>query len=560
MRSWGRSCCLLFVTPLLMAGLAGAAQAAPVTLDFESGAAPGALVTNQYGPPGTAAGPTFMTAAEDGLKGVECGAPHLSSSFKAHSGSRELKLDGCEGGEFWRSDTFFSLGYSTERVEYYVASNTPKGSTTVTSTAFNAAGTLLSQQETTIPAASEPLYEPVVLESLTGEIAAVAVQLGRNFHTEPTSSTGVSEGAGNTDVLLDDLTYYPPASPPESSFRLGASPAAVATSEGNEVTVKIPVTWTNNPNPSGSPVELEAITPKGVKASFSENPTSSGSSTMTLKIAKGSGAFSGAVTVNGYVGKGTVSEKTSSVAVPLSISPAVELTGVEPLTLAPCTPGVLHLHALVPSYVTEPVSFFVDAGNQPAVSIAEISGGHVSSGSQAETTVATTPAVGGREATATVTFSTAAGAKPAGPAAYAVSALTGEYAEVTHFNNMAVEAGQVDRAVYPKSTVAETSVSTPALHQLASQVEPRRARLLSRHQGRGGRWHGRQRNRKPGNTGIDRAGRNLCDLPGASRSAQRPGRSRPAQRRLLPGSAPGSARLPQHLRLQLEKSRLRPAP
>src|SRR5262249_46223933 len=87
---------------LLYLGVPAAASAAPVTLDFESGATVGEKVTNQYGPPGTPAGPKFEQGIEAGFAGLECGPPKLvNEPSLAHSGSNSLLLNGCENGEFW---------------------------------------------------------------------------------------------------------------------------------------------------------------------------------------------------------------------------------------------------------------------------------------------------------------------------------------------------------------------------------------------------------------------------------------------------------------------------
>jgi len=455
---------------------ASSAQAAPVPINFESGAGLNEAVTNQYGPPGTPAGPTFMAGTEAGLKGVGCAPPHLVNTYKAHSGTHELKLDGCEGGEFWPSDAFFSLGYSTEKVEFWVASDTPLAGSTVTSTAFNSKGEWFLQHETELPSSSEPLYEPVTLESAGGEIASVAIQLGKNFGTEPKSSTGVSEGAGNTDVLVDDLTYYPPASPPESSFRLGAKPPAVATTAGNQVAVKIPVTWTNNPEPSKSPVQFEVSTPSGVEGSFSENPSSSGSSMLNLKIAKNATPGQTEVTVTGYVEKGKAGEKTASIEIPLGISSALEVSGVETLTVAPCTPRQVQLRLATPSYVSEPVTLEVTTVNQPGVTISSISGGEVLSPGHAQTTVTPVPSTsGGREAKATVTLSVAAGTEPAAARPWGVRASSAEYGEDFVSGNLAISSGAVNEAVATGTSNAAQTVSTPALHRPGSQLTLRGA-------------------------------------------------------------------------------------
>ena len=110
---------------LIWLGLPAMASAAPVTLDFESGATVGQKVTNQYGPSGTPAGPTFEQGQEAGFKNLFCGAPTLDGTDLAHSGSNSLLLNACENGEFWPTATFFSLGYSTDSVEFWIADARP---------------------------------------------------------------------------------------------------------------------------------------------------------------------------------------------------------------------------------------------------------------------------------------------------------------------------------------------------------------------------------------------------------------------------------------------------
>src|SRR5579862_3999736 len=290
--------------------LAGSAVAAPVTIDFESGAAVGDLVTSQYGPPSVPAGPTFMAPSGDGFTGSAsfgCGPGHISNAA-AHSGSNSLELDGCSGAEFWPTAGFFTLGYTTDSVSFYVAVNGALFSNaTVVTTAFDASDNTLEQVTTTLGPQSGPTFVPVTLSDPGGRIAAVAVEYG-SPGTNSASPTGVTESVGNSFLYIDDLTYDPPASPPNSSFRLGATPPAAATTQGGQTTVTIPINWTNNPNPSASPVALSAVTPTGVTASFAPNPSNTGSSLMTLNVAPSAPTGQWSVQVTGTVGTKTSTE------------------------------------------------------------------------------------------------------------------------------------------------------------------------------------------------------------------------------------------------------------
>src|SRR5262249_42230748 len=155
---------------LVQLGLPVAASAAPVTLDFESGATAGQPVTNQYGPPGTPAGPTFEKGIEAGFTGLECGPPKLDNEPSlARSGSNSLLLNGCENGEFWPTATFFSLGYSTDSVEFWIAWPTKTiADTTVITTAFNGHGSIVDQEETILPPQESMTYRQVTVSSGAG--------------------------------------------------------------------------------------------------------------------------------------------------------------------------------------------------------------------------------------------------------------------------------------------------------------------------------------------------------------------------------------------------------
>src|SRR4029077_19700620 len=101
----------------------------------------------------------------------------------------------------------------------------------------------------------------------------------------------------------------PPSSPPESSFLLGASPPVARFAPGTKSPqIKIPVTWTANPNPSASPVSMELSAPPGVTGTFTPNPTNTGQSILVLEGEKSVEPGKYTVTVDGYVDKGGGSE------------------------------------------------------------------------------------------------------------------------------------------------------------------------------------------------------------------------------------------------------------
>ena len=114
-------------------------------------------------------------------------------------------------------------------------------------------------------------FKGVPLISGSDDIAFVAIERGsKEIPIDSATGVQLSPLAGGTGYLVvDDLTYDPPSSPPESSFLLGASPSTTRLAPGTKSPqIKIPVTWTANPNPSASPVSLELTAPSGITGTF----------------------------------------------------------------------------------------------------------------------------------------------------------------------------------------------------------------------------------------------------------------------------------------------------
>jgi hypothetical protein len=370
---------------LVLAG-ASPAEAAPVTIDFESGAAPNEQVTNQYCCPGSVdKGPTFMQGTGAGFtagsqpsaSGISCNPPYLDASDQAYSGTRTISLVGCAGGEFTGSAAFFKLNWPTDSVEFQVGLPTVTPSSCpnficaeIWTTAFRADRSIVMQQQTLL--GPNTSFKTVPLISAQEDIAYVAIERGsREFPTD--SATGVSLtplSPGSGYLVVDDLTYDPPSSPPESSFLLGASPPTVRLAPGTESPqIKIPITWTANPNPSESPVSLELTAPAGVTGSFSPNPTSSGESILTLDAAKSATPGKYTVTVDGYVDKGESSEKHSSVQIPLEVTEPFIVDPLSTYTVGRCTPADVPIRIAKDPGINDPIQVdaFIEGGSSKFV-------------------------------------------------------------------------------------------------------------------------------------------------------------------------------------------------
>ncbi|HUE28924.1 MAG TPA: hypothetical protein VMP89_19270, partial [Solirubrobacteraceae bacterium] len=452
----------LAVSIAALAVMTGSARAAPTTIDFESGALAGQQVTNQYGPPGTPAGPTFMKTSDAGFSdGPTCSPPTLDNTDPAHSGTNSIKLDGCYNGEFWPTATFFSLGYSTDSVDYWVTMQAGTPSSHVVTTALDANGSIVDQQETTL-SSTPGTYVHAQVSSTTDNIAYVAIEYGEVNTTYGSATTHVLETHSTQFLLVDDLTYDAPSSPPASSFRLGSSPTAAAAAVGGQAHITIPITWTNNPNPTASPVSLEVSgLPPDVTPSFSPNPTTTGSSVLTLSVATNAPLFSTYLTVTGYVDKGLPSQKKASVQIAFTEYPAFTVATPPSVTLAPCTPRQVKVEVNTESSFNQPLTVSVSTAFQPGVVITGISGGgQVLDSSHASATV--TPS--GNVATVTVDLAVPAGTAPAGPQDLAVFADASGYATQSNYaGKLTIEPGEVDNVIQTGTAFTPSLVSTPAL-------------------------------------------------------------------------------------------------
>ena len=346
------------VLTLFLLGLAETAAAAPVTIDFESGAAVGARVTGQYGAPGGfPAGPVFRDPATVGFD-AGCTPPMLiqaTSGQPAASGANTLLLDGCAHGEFYPTGAFLSLGYTAKSLEFNLAeTGSFLSSDQIVITAFRADKTIASQELTSLPAQPSPVYKPMIVSSAAYDIAFVVIERGTPF--TGTSITGVSPSIGQSLLLLDDLTYDPPAAPPDSSFVIATTPTSLRLAAGTATDVTVPITWVNNPNPSGSPVALELTAPPGVTATVtSPNPTTSGSATVHLVAAKNAPLGDASLKIDGFVDKGTLAEKSATTTLPVRIAAPFGVNQPPDLTVASCSPTTTTLRVFTEPGFTDPV-------------------------------------------------------------------------------------------------------------------------------------------------------------------------------------------------------------
>jgi hypothetical protein len=297
----------------------------------------------------------------------------------------------------------------------------------VVTTAFDSNRHQIAQVITTLGPQSGPSFQQVTVTSTSFNIAFVAVEEGQPGGN-PSSPTGVGDTTvdlNSAPLYLDDLTYDPPATPPGSSFVLGATPAGTSTTDGAQAQVTIPVTWSNNPNPSADPVTLSANTPTGVTATFSPNPTNTGSSTLTLTVAKNAPVGNYNVLVTGTSGS-----ETEQVGIPFGVSAAFQPVSPGAITVLPCTTKQVTLTVNTGGSFSQPITLYVTTSNQPGVTITGISGnagsGTITSATQANVTV--TPQNGIATATLSLSAGAGGGAKN-GPQVIGLDAASSGYAD-----------------------------------------------------------------------------------------------------------------------------------
>ena len=458
--------CLLACVVVCLA-MSASALAAPITIDFESGASVGDQITNQYAAPGgVPEGPTFRLPTSAGFTTpFACGPGHLSN-VTAHSGSNSVVLDGCGGGsEFAPTATFFSMGYTTDSVSFWVAigAGILNGSSeTVVTTPFDSSHHPIPGEQvvTTFGPQSGPTFQQVTVSSTSFNIAFVAVEFGTQGG-DSSSPTGVYDppvDLNSAPLYLDDLTYDPPATPPGSSFVIGATPGASGTIDGGQAQVTIPITWFNNPTPSAYPVTLSASTPAGVSASFSPTTTTTGTSTLTLTVSTMAPQGQWNITVTGTSGS-----ETEQVVIPFGVSAAFEPVSPGKITVLPCTTKQVPLSIQTGAGFTQSITLFVTTANQQGVSITGISGngglGTVSDPTDASVTV--TPVNG--LATATLTVAAGAGSAPYnGPQVIGLDAASSGYADsFTNTGTLAVGTSQVGFVSTPSGPVRTPQVLQP---------------------------------------------------------------------------------------------------
>lgn len=453
---------------------ASAATATQVKIDFESGATLNQPITNQYGAPGTPAGPVFKKATDAGfnagsqpaLSGLNCGAPALTDSYTAYSGSKTADLSNCNGGEFSGHAAFFALGYTSGYVEFQVgvSGGTPSSCNNgicdeIWTTAFDKDRNVIGQQQTLL--GPNTSYKTVPLVSAGQQIAFVAVELGSKS-VPSDSATGVTlsqYSTGSHKLLIDDLVYEPPSSPPDSSFLIGASPNWARIAPGGSVQINIPISWVNNPNPAASPVSFELTSPAGINGSFSPNPSNTGTSKLTLSVEKWANAGDYSLTVDAYVDKGLPSEKHAATTIPFTIELPFTIDPPGAVKLAPCTPRQLDFRVATGAGVTDPLTLDAQFFGQPGLAFTSISNGNVLNPSHAVATV--TPQNG--IATATLTLAVAPGTAAAGTKTLQFTVSGSGYATRASFGTVEIEAGHVSSITQTGYNVNPTFAAAPML-------------------------------------------------------------------------------------------------
>ena len=343
------------------------------TIDFE-GLAPGTQVSNQFDSVGLDFVSGVVNVDEgEGDSNIACDPVVAAAGAGAHSGTQVGSI-ACADGEFGDSDMYANLNYSTTNVGLWV--NVPatlplSSPATVTLFAYTVSGTLVGKDSVTFDGADQTTWQQLSVSSGSpGEYSIASFSV---------YGPGLASGAlpGAVGAQVDDVSFAVPSSVPPPDFGLSAGNGSAQPVQGGSATDTIAVRRVNG---STGPVEFSASgLPEGVTASFSPNPATGNSTTMTI-----SASASAAATTHGSIPSFTVTGSpvsTTAGATPHSITEGVEilpefsLSYPNPVEVPSCSALQVPLKVQAPSGYTGSLSLSVGTGpsdDQASVSPAAI--------------------------------------------------------------------------------------------------------------------------------------------------------------------------------------------
>jgi hypothetical protein len=367
----------LSVAASLVALFASAAMAQPAaaaadttqTIDFES-LSPGTHVSNQFDSVGIdfASGVVTVNGGA-GDNNVACYPVVTAAGAGAHSGTQVGSI-ACANGEFGDSDMYANLNYSTTNVGLWVnvpSSLSLSSPATVTLYAYNASDTLVGQDTVTFNSGNQTTWQHLSVASGSPSDYSIA-----SFSVYgPSLASGATPGSVGAQV--DDVSFVLPSTVPPPDYGLSASNGSVQPVQGGSATDTINIRRVNG---STGGISFSATgLPAGVTASFSPNPATGNSTTLTLNASASAAATThGSIpsfTVTGSPASTTAGSAAHSISEAVETLPEFSLSYPNPVDVPPCSALQVPLKVTAPAGYSGNLSLRVGSG--PADDQASIS-------------------------------------------------------------------------------------------------------------------------------------------------------------------------------------------
>lgn len=339
------------------------------TIDFET-LATGTQVSNQF----DSLGIDFVSGVVNvdggaGDNNVACYPVVKDAGSGAHSGTQVGSI-ACANGEFGDSDMYANLNDSTTNVSLWVnvpASLPLSSPATVTLYAYTADDTLVGTDAVTFDSADQTTWQQLSVSSGSSSDYSIA-----SFSVYgPSLASGALPGAVGAQV--DDVSFVRPSSIPPPDFGLRASNGSGQPVQGGSATDTINIRRVNG-STGGISFSASGL-PAGVTASFSPNPATGNSATITISASKSAAATThGSIpsfTITGAPATTTAGTASHSFSEAVEVLPEFSLTYPNPVNVPPCSALQVPLKLQAPSGYSGSLSLAVGSG--PADDQASIS-------------------------------------------------------------------------------------------------------------------------------------------------------------------------------------------
>jgi hypothetical protein len=313
-----------------------APAAGATTVAFESPAlADGTQVTTQFS---AGQGVRFVTGAPTGAAALP--VMRVVPGAQARSGTHVLNVSN-DSQEFPRPD--FAGAFSTTRSTVSLYARAPGASVALKLDAYNSAGTIIASSPVHTLATADGWY--LFTAATTGGAETIAA-FRLHFATGP----------ANADVLVDDLSYDDPVTPPPADFAIAADSSAVRGAAGASITVPLTI---NRVNGSSGAILLSGAG-SDIGATFSPNPVPADETSVvaTLRLPSRDDDFTATIVGVPQVPGAGAASRSLRLAATAELPADLRLpTGGGTLSLPPCSTATQGFSVRRATGLTAPITF-----------------------------------------------------------------------------------------------------------------------------------------------------------------------------------------------------------